>query len=65
MIETYKLLGIILIATGIVDMVVLPRILARVREEKGTPLVTSVIWVVALGTMIVGLLCFLGVFGTF
>jgi hypothetical protein len=65
MIEIYKLLGIILVLTGAVDMVILPRIIARAKGDKNTPLVTTLIWVVALGTMIVGGLCYFGIFGTF
>ncbi len=65
MIEIYKLLGIILVATGAVDMIILPRIIARAKGEKNTPFVTTIIWIMALGTMVAGGLCFFGVFGTF
>ncbi len=65
MLETHKLLGIILIITGTFDMVVLPRILARAKGESNPPFVTAIVWVMALATMIAGLLCFIGVFGTF
>jgi hypothetical protein len=65
MIEIYKLLGIILVITGAVDMIILPRIIARAKGDKNTPLVTTLIWVIAFGTMIVGGLCYFGIFGTF
>ncbi len=65
MIEIYKLLGIILVITGAVDMVIMPKILARARGDQNAPLVTTIIWVVALGTMVAGGLCYFGVFGTF
>jgi|PlaIllAssembly_1097288.scaffolds.fasta_scaffold3956947_1 hypothetical protein len=65
MIEIYKLLGIILVITGAVDMIILPRIIARAKGDANTPIVTAAIWVMALATMIAGGLCFFGVFGTF
>jgi hypothetical protein len=65
MIEIYKLLGIILVITGAVDMIILPRIIARAKGDKNTPFVTSLIWIMALGTMVAGGLCFFGIFGTF
>jgi len=65
MFETYKILGVILVATGAVDMIVLPRIIARAKGEKNSPFVTTLIWIVALATMVVGGLCFFGTFGTF
>jgi len=65
MIEIYKLLGIILIITGAVDIIILPRIIARAKGDKNPPFVTGLIWFMALGTMIAGALCFFGVFGTF
>ncbi len=63
--EFYKILGVLLIAIGAFDMVVLPRLLARAKEVKKTPIVTSIIWIFALVTMLFGLLCFFGVFGEF
>ena len=63
--EFYRILGIILIAIGAFDMVVLPRLFSRIKDEEKTPVITSVIWIFALGTMLFGLLCFLGVFGEF
>jgi len=65
MIEIYKLLGIILVATGAVDIVVLPRILSKAKGDANSPFVTAVIWIMALATMVAGALCFFGVFGTF
>lgn len=65
MIEIYKLLGIILVITGAVDMIILPRILARAKGDQNTPFVTTLIWIMALATMIAGALSFLGVFGKF
>lgn len=65
MIEIYKILGIILVVTGAVDMIILPRIIARAKGDKNTPFATALIWVIALGTMIAGGLCYFGVFGTF
>jgi hypothetical protein len=65
MIATYKLLGIILVATGIVDIVILPKILAKAKGDANTTVLTAIVWIMAVVTMIAGLLCFLGIFGIF
>jgi len=62
--ETYKILGIILVFTGVFDMVVLPRIIAK-RMTENIQVVTTAIWVAALVTMAAGAACFFGVFGEF
>ena len=63
--EFYKIVGILLVAVGAFDMIVIPRLLTRAKEVKKTPIVTSIIWISALVTMLFGLLCFFGVFGEF
>jgi len=62
--EMYKLLGVILVCTGVFDMVVLPRIITK-RMTENTQIVTAAIWVAALVTMAAGAACFFGVFGEF
>jgi len=62
--EMYKILGIILVVTGVFDMVVLPRIITQ-RMTENTQVVTAAIWVAALMTMAAGAACFFGVFGEF
>ena len=62
--EVYKILGIVLVVTGLFDMVVLPRIITG-RMTENTQLVTAAIWVAAFLTMAAGAACFFGVFGEF
>ena len=62
--EMYKLLGIILVCTGVFDMVVLPRIITK-RMTENTQVVTAAIWFAAFLTMAAGAACFFGVFGEF
>jgi hypothetical protein len=62
--ETYKILGIVLVFTGLFDMVVLPRIIVN-RMTENTQIVTTAIWIAALLTMAAGAACFFGVFGEF
>ena len=61
--EMYKIIGIILVITGVVDIIVLPRIFSRL--EKNSTLITAIVWLFAVTTIILGTLCLLGKFGEF
>jgi len=65
MVGISKLAGIILVVMGAVEMVVLPRILTKGKDENAARVVGTVVWLSSLATVVIGVLFFLGVFGEF
>jgi hypothetical protein len=60
-----KIVGIVLVASGFFDIVVLVKILERARGEGLPSFITAAIWITGVLTIIIGSLLYLGVFGKF
>lgn len=63
--DLYKIVGIILVATGFFDIVVMARVLERARGERLPSLITAAIWTTGVLTIVIGSLLYLGIFGKF
>ena len=63
--ELYKIVGIILVASGFFDIVVLTRVLERARGERLSSLIKAAIWITGVITIVIGSLLYLGIFGEF
>jgi hypothetical protein len=65
MMEMYQIVGIFLVVSGFFDIVVLPRIVARTREEALPSFVSAIIWLIGLATILVGVLIYLRILDIF